>query len=128
MIINIFSYEYMWCDGITFINPISVPARTYMKFCLLWTQKQLRTEVEGGSVDTFKMIYRRILRVYAHLSMNHHGDFDKIGISGLVLQCMIRRFILFGIENGLTSKKELEPIQAVLKRVKREFRSNELRE
>ena len=119
----------MWCDGITFVNPISVPARTYMKFCLLWTQKQLRdpeitlsTEADG-SVDI--SVYRRLLRVYAHLYMNHHVDFDKIGVCGLVLQCMIRRFLLFGIECGLTGKKELQPIKRVLKKVNKEFRSNE---
>lgn len=76
----------------------------------------------------FKMIYKRLLRVYAHLYTNHRADFDKIGVCGLVMQCMIRRFILFGLENGLTGTKELEPIKALLKQVKREFRLNESKE
>lgn len=125
----------MWCDEITFINPISIPARTYMKFCLLSTQKQLKdsdiiTSTTHASYPpdallTWKMIYRRLLRVYAHLYVNHKSDFDKIGVLGLVLQCMLRRFILYGIETGLTTKKELEPVKECFKRVQREFRTNE---
>lgn len=124
----------MWCDGITFINPISIPARTYMKFCLLWTQKQLKdpkvitsTPTAIFSADilaTWKMIYRRLLRVYAHLYVNHKEDFDKVGVLGFVLECMIRRFVLFGIETGLTNKKELLPVKGILKKFQREFRLN----
>ena len=133
---HIFSYEYMWCDGITFINPISVPARTYMKFCLLWTQKQLKDSdiipstpttilYPQNILTTWKMIYRRLLRVYAHLYVNHKSDFDKIGVLGLVTQCMLRRFILYGIESGLTSKKELEPVKGILKKSPKDIRSKE---
>lgn len=124
----------MWCDGITFINPISVPARTYMKFCLLWIQSQLKDQNVITStpkaiyspeiLSTWKMMYRRLLRVYAHLYINHKENFDKIGVLGLVLECMLRRFILFGTETGLTSKKELLPVRTILKKVHREFRLN----
>ena len=118
----------MWCDGVTFVNPISVPARTYMKFCLLWTQKQLKDPKVHYSTDSFTvwiMIYRRLLRVYAHLYINHQADFERIGSLGSVLQCMLRRFLLYGIENGLTSKKELVPIKEIYKSIQSEFRSNE---
>ena len=124
----------MWCDGITFINPISIPARTYIKFCLLWIQKQLKDPkiitstpmalYDTDILSTWKMMYRRLLRVYAHLYINHKGDFDKVGVLGLVLECMFRRFILFGLETGLTSKKELLPVKGFSKKVKREFRLN----
>ena len=132
-----FSFEYMWCDGVTFINPISIPARTYMKFCLLWTQKQLKDSdlipstptalypLNTNIISTWKMIYRRLLRVYAHLHVNHKADFDKIGVLGMVIQCMLRRFILYGIESGLTSKKELEPVKRILKKIQKEFRANQ---
>lgn len=125
----------MWCDGITFVDPISIPARTYMKFCLLWTQKQLKDPeiitstpsaiYSSDALSTWKMMYRRLLRVYAHLYVNHKVDFDKIGVLGMVLQCVMRRFILYGIESGLTSKKELEPVKKIMKKVQREFRINE---
>lgn len=130
-----FSFEYLWCDGITFVKPISIPARTYMKFCLLWTQKYLKDpEIVTSTPDasypsdintTWKMMYRRLLRVYAHLYVNHKEDFDKIGVLGLVIQCMMRRFILYGIESNLTRTKELEPVKKVLKRFQKEFRTNE---
>lgn len=120
----------MWCDGVTFINPISIPARTYMKFCLLWTQKQWKDpEIIPSTpttilypqniLTTWKMMYRRLLRVYAHLYVNHKADFDKIGVLGSVIQCMLRRFILYGIESGLTSKKELEPVKGILKKIQK---------
>lgn len=124
----------MWCDGITFVNPISIPARTYMKFCLLWSQKQLKdpaiiastpnAHYSANSISTWKMMYRRLLRVYAHLYINHKDDFDKIGSLGQVLQCMIRRFLLYGIESGLASKRELLPVKGILKKIQREFRLN----
>ena len=124
----------MWCDGITFIDPISIPARTYMKFCLLWTQKQLKDpEVIASTptalyateiLSTWKMMYRRLLRIYAHLYINHKEDFDKVGVLGLVLEYMFRRFIFFGIETGLTSKKELLPVKGTMKKFQREFRLN----
>lgn len=124
----------MWCDGITFINPISVPARTYMKFCLLWTQNQLKDQnvitsspkdfYSADILSTWKMMYRRLLRVYAHLYINHKESFDKMGVLGFVLECMLRRFILFGTETGLTSKKELLPVKTILKKIQREFRLN----
>lgn len=127
----------MWCDGVTFINPISIPARTYMKFCLLWIQKQLKDpEIIPSTpttilypqniILTWKMMYRRLLRVYAHLYVNHKADFDKIGVLGSMIHCMLRRFILYGIESGLTSKKELEPVKGIFKRIQKEFRSNKL--
>ena len=131
----------MWCDGITFVEPISIPARTYMKFCLLWIQKQLKDSqiIPSNSTSTenvnaiysdaalvnWKMIYRRLLRVYAHLALNHQADFDKIGVLGFVLTCMLRRIILYGLESGLTNKKELEPVKGMLKKIQREFRLNE---
>lgn len=130
-----FRYEYMWSDGVTFIEPVSIPARTYMKFCLLWTQKQLKdpalipatpeAKYPDDVQNTWKMIYRRIFRVYAHLLINHQDDFDKTGVMGAVLNCMIRRLVLFGIEGKLTGKKELEPIKVTLKKIKKELVSNE---
>lgn len=124
----------MWCDGVTFLTPISVPARTYMKFCLLWTQAQLKdpqtiaSNPESNYPDDieirWKMMYRRLLRVYAHLAVNHQADFDRIGVMGGVLSCMMRRFVLFGIESGLTSKKDLEPVKDAFKKIQREFRLN----
>lgn len=134
-----FSFEYMWCDGVTFINPISIPARTYMKFCLLWTQNQLKYSdlipstpttilYPQNILTTWKMLYRRLLRVYAHLYINHKADFDKVGVLGSVIRCMLRRLILYGIESGLSSKKELEPVKGILKKIQKEFRSNNLQE
>lgn len=124
----------MWCDGVTFKQPISIPARTYMKFCLLWTQQQLKDPkvittapnalYSADSLSTWKMMYRRLLRVYAHLYINHQEDFEKIGALGSVLQCMFRRFLIYGIESGLTSKKELFPVKEIFKKVQREFRLN----
>lgn len=124
----------MWCDGVTFVDPISIPARTYMKFCLLWTQQHLKdpkviTAAPNSSystdcLSTWKMMYRRLLRVYAHLYINHLGDFENLGAIGSVLHCMFRRFLLYGIESGLTSKKELLPVKGVLKKLQREFRLN----
>ncbi len=134
MLIFAYSYEYMWCDGVTFVQPISIPARTYMKFCLLWTQQQLKDPkvittapnalYSDNLISTWKMVYRRLLRVYAHLFINHGEDYDKNGVLGSVLQCMLRRFLMYGIESGLTSKKELLPVKQILKKVKREFRLN----
>lgn len=130
----------MWCDGITFVEPISIPARTYMKFCLLWTQKQFKSPqvIPSKSTDNvndfiysdaaltnWKMMYRRLLRVYAHLSLNHQADFDKIGVLGLVLTSMLRRIVLYGLESELTCKKELEPIKGLLKNIQKEFKLNE---
>lgn len=126
----------MWCDGVTFVNPISIPARTYMKFCLFWTQKQLKDSDTIPSTSTvlyppttnilatWKMMYRRLLSVYAHLQISHKADFDKIGVLGMVIQCMLRRLILYGIESGLASKKELKPVKGILKKIQKEFRLN----
>ena len=69
-------------------------------------------------------MYRRLLRVFAHLYINHKEDFDGVGVLGLVLECMLRRFIIFGIETGLTSKNELLRVKGILKKFKREFRLN----
>ena len=125
----------MWSDGVTFVEPVSIPARTYMKFCLLWTQKQLKDPMLVPSTSdasypkdahsTWKMVYRRLFRVYAHLYINHQDDFDKHGVMGAVLNCMLRRLILFGIEGKLTSKKELEPVKLILKKIKKELLTNE---
>ncbi|KAI8853087.1 Mob1/phocein [Chytridium lagenaria] len=118
------AYEYLWCDGITYKKPVKVSAPEYVDFLMTWVQSQLDDESIFPSKigvpfpkvfqSTVKTIFKRLFRVYAHI---YHAHFPRIVSLGeeAHLNTSFKHFMFFVQEFQLVEKKELVPLDELIK-------------
>eukprot|EP00461_Guttulinopsis_vulgaris_P001985 UN01986 len=116
-------YNYLWQDNAKFQTPTELPAADYVDNLLTWAESQINDDaVFPLSPSTpfpkdFKKrvstIYRRFLRVYAHIYCHHIEEITSIGASQHLDSCF-QHFYLFVKEFGLVPQEELAPLQHVI--------------
>jgi len=117
-------YEYHWADGTQIKKALKVSAPEYVDYLMTWVQGQLDDETIFPSKigvpfpKTFqtivKNIFKRLFRVYAHI---YHSHFQKIASLGeeAHLNTSFKHFIYFVQEFDLIEKKELAPLDELIK-------------
>ncbi|KAJ3333421.1 hypothetical protein HDU76_008232 [Blyttiomyces sp. JEL0837] len=117
-------FEYLWCDGVYFKKPVKVSAPEYVEYLMNWIQSQLDDESTFPSKigvpfpknfqTTIKTIFKRLFRVYAHI---YHAHFPRIVGLGeeAHLNTSFKHFIFFVQEFGLIDRKELAPLDELIK-------------
>jgi len=117
-------YEYHWADGTEVKKAIKVSAPEYVDYLMTWVQKQLDDESIFPSkigvsfpknfASIVKNIFKRLFRVYAHI---YHSHFQKVASLGeeAHLNTSFKHFIFFVNEFQLIDKKELAPLEELIK-------------
>ncbi|KAI9353362.1 Mob1/phocein [Zopfochytrium polystomum] len=126
-------FEYLWADNVTFKKPVKVSAPEYVDYLMNWVQAQLDDESIFPSKigvtfpktfqATVKNIFKRLFRVYAHI---YHAHFPRVQALGeeAHLNTSFKHFILFVTEFQLIDKKELAPLDELIKTLLTETRQS----
>ncbi|KAJ3157513.1 MOB kinase activator 1B [Irineochytrium annulatum] len=125
-------FEYLWADGVAFKKPVKVSAPEYVDYLMTWVQSQLEDEsVFPSKVGVpfpkafqgiVKTIFKRLFRVYAHV---YHAHFPRcVGLGEEAhLNTSFKHFIFFVQEFQLIDKKELAPLDELIKTLTSETRN-----
>eukprot|EP00741_Cyanophora_paradoxa_P024041 tig00021721_g23216.t1 len=124
--------EYLWQDvsSAEFAEPRRVPAREYVERLFTWVELQLEDESlfpEPGSLGqrispsflpALKTIFRRLLRVYAHIYRSHFPFREIRMLSGEEhFNSCFRHFIYFCREHDLVDAHDSAPIKDIVDRI-----------
>eukprot|EP01105_Mastigella_eilhardi_P004691 TRINITY_DN162_c0_g2_i1.p1 TRINITY_DN162_c0_g2~~TRINITY_DN162_c0_g2_i1.p1 ORF type:complete len:248 (-),score=62.39 TRINITY_DN162_c0_g2_i1:57-719(-) len=117
-------YEYHWADGKTIKKAIDCPAPQYVDYLMTWVQQQLDDEstfpskigvpFPSGFLKIVKTIFKRLFRVYAHIYYSHFPKIVSLGEEAH-LNTSFKHFIYFVSEFGLIDRKELAPLESLIK-------------
>ena len=61
-----------------------------------------------------QLIFKYLFRIYAHLYHSHFHQFVQLGAESHLNTCF-RRFVVFGIQFEMVSKRELTPLAPLVK-------------
>ncbi|KCV72649.1 hypothetical protein H696_00230 [Fonticula alba] len=117
-------HEYRWADDVSTAKPVRLSAPEYMDRLLSWVQSLLasdtifpiglETEYPPDFFDIVCRIFRRLLRIYAHVYRDHLEL-----LTGLNERChldaCLGHFLLFAIEFRLIDTRELSPLVKVIR-------------
>merc|ERR1719181_1655669 len=116
-------YEYKWADGVQYRQPTDVSAPRYVALLMAWVQQQLDDTaifpVEPGAPfppnfrDIVANIFRRLLRVYAHVFYCHHERVVQLTFDAH-LNSTFKHFMYFILEFDLVRTEELKPLQPLI--------------
>jgi len=124
-------FEYLWMDGVKVKTPTKVSAPEYVELLLQWVQEQLDDDKQfPASADTqfprdflekIKQIFKRLLRVYAHIYYSHFEEICSLEEEPHLNTCFIH-FYFFIREFDLVDKKDQSvlPLEALLENLARE--------
>jgi MOB kinase activator 1 len=118
-------YEYQWEDGQKIKKSIKCSAPKHIDYILNWIQSQLDNEqifptIKGNSFHKdflkihSKLIFERLFRVFAHIYSEHFQQILQLG-EEIHLFTSFKHFILFSNEFNLIEKKDLQPLQDLIK-------------
>ena len=115
-------YEYLWADN-EHPEPVKVSAHKYVGLLLRWVSGYLKDPAVFPSLpgapfpDNFKIvasrIFKRMLRVYAHIYHCHWEVIRKLGQQNYLEICT-KHFVLFGREFNLIDSTDLDPIKQLI--------------
>lgn len=118
------SYEYLWADGVKVKKPQKVTAPEYVDLLMGWVETQLNDEqifpLQLGTpfpknfVNTVKIIFKRLFRVYAHIYHSHFQKIVGLGAEAHLNTCF-KHFVYFVYEFSLIDQKELAPLSDLIK-------------
>eukprot|EP00727_Mastigamoeba_balamuthi_P006141 m51a1_g2146 putative mps1 binder-like protein (215) ;mRNA; f:7438-8443 len=117
------NYEYMW-QGPEYPKPTSVPAQKYVELLMAWIQSTLDNpavfpptfgrDAPRDFLPNVRKIFKRLLRVYAHLYLAHLQKMGQLGIEAH-LNTGFKHFLLFSVEFKLIDdKKEFAPLAGLV--------------
>ncbi|KAJ1981265.1 MOB kinase activator 1B [Dimargaris verticillata] len=117
-------YEYHWSDGQQYKKPVRVSAPQYITLLMDWAQKQIGNEqlfpTQAGRPfppnflnTTASMMFRRFLRVYAHVYHHHYATCKQRGLEAL-LNTAFKHFVCFAIHFNLIQAKEFAPVNEIM--------------
>ncbi|KAJ1672603.1 Mitotic exit network component [Spiromyces aspiralis] len=118
-------YEYLWADGKMYKKPTKLPASQYIKLLREWVNEHIDnpqifpTDVATPFPPTFlaqlaPTIFRRLLRVYAHLYYHHYNQLSQLGLDTM-LNTSFNHFTLFVTRWELVNNQELAPVKDIIK-------------
>ena len=116
-------YQYLWADGTTIKSPIVVPAREYTELLMTWIESHINNEAmfptsvdvpfPSKFMDTVKVIFKRLFRVYAHIYFEHFEKVVAVEAEPHLNTCF-KHFVIFVQEHNLVDPKELEPLASLI--------------
>jgi MOB kinase activator 1 len=125
--------EYRWSDG---DEAISVSAPVYIEKVLLWIADQINDETkfpddddEAQSLSVFQtpqfaalcgQIFRRIFRVYGIIYSSFFGTLEALDMAPHLNTCF-KHFMFFCTEFGLLPERELEPLEVLVKPIRKQY-------
>jgi MOB kinase activator 1 len=105
-------------------KPENLPAHQYIKRSFEWMQELLDNEsiFPTNSDVSFpknfqkvvKAIFKKLLRIYAHLLFDHFKQITALGLDAHV-NSSVKHFLYFTIEFNLLTKADLEPLEDFVK-------------
>lgn len=118
-------WEYLWADGKTIMKPISIPALDYIENVFTWVEANFddpnifpeydgtKRSREFGTV--IKDVFKRLLRVYGHMGVNHHDDLVRVEILD-EFDAIFKSFVETSLDLNLIQKASLEPVHRITER------------
>ncbi|KAJ1975130.1 MOB kinase activator 1B [Dimargaris cristalligena] len=117
-------YEYHWSDGQQYKKPVRVSAPQYISLLMDWAQKQISNEdtfpTQPGRpfplnflTATAALIFRRFLRVYAHIYHHHYTTCRQRSLEPL-LNTAFKHFTCFAIHFNLIQPKDFAPVSDIM--------------
>lgn len=117
--------QYLWADGVKVKKPVSVPACEYVDLLMTWVESQLNDEsifpVRSATfpknfLAVCQTIYKRFLRVYAHVYHHHINAIKELGADSHLNTCF-KHFIYFVQEFKLVDETEQQPLKNVIESI-----------
>eukprot|EP00033_Pygsuia_biforma_P000732 GCRY01000856.1.p1 GENE.GCRY01000856.1~~GCRY01000856.1.p1 ORF type:complete len:210 (-),score=24.09 GCRY01000856.1:56-685(-) len=118
------SFEYQWKDD-SMKRPVPCSAPEYVDKLMDWVAKQIDDEAVFPSQISspypknfpaiVKKIFKRYLRVYAHMYAEHFEDVVRLGLEAHLNTCF-KHFYYFIKEFNLVDNDELSPLKSVIEK------------
>jgi len=114
-------FEYLWADGVKYIQPVKLAAPEYIHHLMTWTDKMLEPYVNKRKLTktgefasqswqkVFRNIFKRLFRVYAHIYHSHMKVIDELRVQRH-LNTSFKRFVLFVDEFSIITLTHMEPL------------------
>lgn len=123
-------YQYLWADGQKVKKPIKVSAPQYITFLMDWVESLLEDKTifpsqsnDGGAVifpenflETIKQIFKRLLRVYAHIYHSHLDAIREIQ-KETTFNNSFKHFYFFIQAYDLVTIKEVQPLKGLIETI-----------
>lgn len=121
-------YEYLWQESNPSANgaprkPVSLPACEYVENLMNWIQNFFDNDnifpLKIGAPfplqfpNLIKTIFKRLLRVYAHIYCHHFHEISELGLQSH-LNTSLKHYVLFSKEFDLISKKDYGPLEDLI--------------
>lgn len=123
-------YEYLWQDTNPSANgsasprkPVSLPACEYVENLMNWIQgffdndnifpSKIGAPFPQQFPNLVKTIFKRLLRVYAHIYCHHFHEISELGLQSH-LNTSLKHYVLFSKEFDLISKKDYGPLEDLI--------------
>lgn len=123
-------YEYLWQETNPSANgsiaprkPVSLPACEYVENLMNWIQNFFDNDNIFPSKigapfplqfpNLIKTIFKRLLRVYAHIYCHHFHEISELGLQSH-LNTSLKHYVLFSKEFDLISKKDYGPLEDLI--------------
>lgn len=118
---------------------MSVPAPVYIEKALHWIADQINDETkfpddddEEEALRVFQtpafaalcgQIFRRLFRVYGIIYSSFFGTLEALGMAPHLNTCF-KHFMFFCTEFGLLPEREIEPLEILVKPIRRQYMIN----
>jgi len=128
--------EYRWSEGTgRNVTTVSVSAPVYIEKVLEWIADQMNDETrfpdddDEESLLVFQspqfaalcgQIFRRIFRVYGIIYASFFGTLEALGMAPHLNTCF-KHFMFFCTEFGLLPDKEIEPLDVLVKPIRKQY-------
>jgi MOB kinase activator 1 len=118
-------YEYLWQDpqDPRYHRPTAMPARDYIDCLIAWCHNYLDNETifptqpgisfSSQSLPIFKIMLKRLFRVYAHIYCHHFNQITELGLQPH-LNTSLKHFVLFTRQFDLVDPVEFAPLQELI--------------
>lgn len=120
------NYQYRWCDGNKYPNPVDLPACEYIGILMDCVSEQFHDEkiFPSQTSDPYpnnfetivKNIIKRLFRIFSHIYYHHSEDLERIDRMVQFNYSLIH-FIFFSKLFNLIPPKELAPLQDIVDKV-----------
>jgi len=121
-------FEYLWADGAKYKQPVKFSAPAYVENLMIWVETSLEPykKKSGKGLSefnkdknwrkTYKNIYKRLFRVYAHIYHSHFKTIEELGLQKH-LNTSFKRFVHFVDEFNLISIVHMEPLADLVRKM-----------
>jgi len=121
-------FEYLWADGVKYIEPVKLSAPEYVQHLMVWVEKMLKPYVNKKKLTqtgefaskswkkAFRNIFKRLFRVYAHIYHSHMKIIEELKVQKHV-NTSFKRFVLFVDEFSIITPAHMEPLSDLVRKM-----------